>query len=98
MRAPGAPSRRTVLTALALAAGSAALTGATASPALATTGATGNSGGTRRTRPALVVVGDSTSSAYQHSERPRAGWGQALPLLLGPQAGVLDLAWSGVAR
>ena len=97
MRAPGAPSRRTVLTAFALAAGSAALTGATASPALATTGATGNSGGTRRTRPALVVVGDSTASAYQHSERPRAGWGQALPLLLGPQAGVIDLAWSGAS-
>jgi pectinesterase len=43
----------------------------------------------------IFVVGDSTSSVYQHSERPRAGWGQALPLLLGPQAGVFDYAWSG---
>jgi pectinesterase len=50
-----------------------------------------------RTRPVIFVVGDSTSSAYQHSERPRAGWGQALPLLLGPQADVLDYAWSGAS-
>ena len=45
----------------------------------------------------IFVVGDSTSSAYQHSERPRAGWGQALPLLLGPQATVFDYAWSGAS-
>ncbi|GAA1770293.1 pectinesterase family protein [Kocuria aegyptia] len=96
MRAVGAPSRRTVLTALALAAGSAALTGAPASSALAAPPASG-AAGKRRDRPVLLVVGDSTSSAYQHSERPRAGWGQALPLLLGPQAGVLDLAWSGAS-
>ncbi|WP_458780237.1 pectinesterase family protein [Arthrobacter sp. D3-16] len=50
-----------------------------------------------RTRPVIFVVGDSTSSAYQHSERPRAGWGQALPLLLGPQADVFDYAWSGAS-
>ncbi len=50
-----------------------------------------------RTKPVIFVVGDSTSSAYQHSERPRAGWGQALPLLLGPQADVFDYAWSGAS-
>ncbi|OLT07181.1 pectin esterase [Kocuria sp. CNJ-770] len=94
---PAAPTRRTLLTAFALAAGSTALTGAAGTPALAAPGATGNNGGMRRTRPALFVVGDSTSSAYQHSERPRAGWGQALPLLLGPRAGVADYAWSGAS-
>ncbi|WP_461173058.1 pectinesterase family protein [Arthrobacter sp. Z1-9] len=52
---------------------------------------------TARTKPVIFVVGDSTSSAYQHSERPRAGWGQALPLLLGPQADVFDYAWSGAS-
>ncbi|WP_430231221.1 rhamnogalacturonan acetylesterase [Pseudarthrobacter oxydans] len=50
-----------------------------------------------RTKPVIFVVGDSTSSAYQHSERPRAGWGQAFPLLLGPQADVFDYAWSGAS-
>jgi pectinesterase len=50
-----------------------------------------------RTKPVIFVVGDSTSSAYQHSERPRAGWGQALPLLLGPQVDVFDYAWSGAS-
>ena len=50
-----------------------------------------------RTKPVIFVVGDSTSSAYQHSERPRAGWGQALPLLLGPQADVFNYAWSGAS-
>ncbi|WP_238986008.1 hypothetical protein [Kocuria sp. SM24M-10] len=94
---PAAPTRRTLLTAFALAAGTTALTGAAGTPALAAPGATGNNGGMRRTRPALFVVGDSTSSAYQHSERPRAGWGQALPLLLGPRAGVADYAWSGAS-
>ncbi|WP_411374767.1 pectinesterase family protein [Arthrobacter sp. MPF02] len=49
------------------------------------------------TNPVIFVVGDSTSSAYQHSERPRAGWAQALPLLLGPQASVFDYAWSGAS-
>ena len=52
---------------------------------------------TPRTKPVIFVVGDSTSSAYQQSERPRTGWGQALPLLLGPQATVFDYAWSGAS-
>lgn len=87
------PSRRALLsTAGALA----------AATVLAGTG-TAAQAGTRpaaartRTTPVIFVVGDSTSSAYQHSERPRAGWGQALPLLLGPQAEVFDYAWSGAS-
>lgn len=89
------PSRRTVLTA-------AAASTLTAAAVLAQS-VTGAHAAARpaavrsRTKPVVFVVGDSTSSAYQHSERPRAGWGQALPLLLGPQAQVFDYAWSGAS-
>ncbi len=88
------PSRRTVLATAALTAGVLACSGTGA--AMATT-PTETSQGKPRTKPVIFVVGDSTSSAYQQSERPRAGWGQALPLLLGPQATVLDMAWSGAS-
>lgn len=89
------PSRRTVLA-------TAAASALTAAAVLAQPGTVAHAAarpGTVRTRtkPVIFVVGDSTSSAYQHSERPRAGWGQALPLLLGPQAQVLDYAWSGAS-
>lgn len=89
------PSRRTVLTAAA----ASALTAAAvlAQPGTGAYAATRPAAARTRTKPVVFVVGDSTSSAYQHSERPRAGWGQALPLLLGPQAQVFDYAWSGAS-
>jgi len=88
------PSRRSVLASLALAAGTAALSGT----GVATAVAQASPDATKpRTKPVIFVVGDSTSSAYQQPERPRAGWGQALPLLLGPQATVFDYAWSGAS-
>lgn len=88
------PSRRSVLATLALTAGSVALSGTGVAGALTQTGTDLTK---PRTKPVIFVVGDSTSSAYQQSERPRAGWGQALPLLLGPQATVFDYAWSGAS-
>jgi pectinesterase len=91
------PSRRSLLAAVAAGA-------VTAAAGLAGPGAGHSLAAVRtisptspRSRPVIFVVGDSTSAAYQHSERPRAGWGQALPLLLGPQAGVFDYAWSGAS-
>ncbi|WP_104043762.1 pectinesterase family protein [Arthrobacter sp. ZGTC412] len=92
------PNRRSMLAAVAAGA-------VTAAAGLAGPGAARSEAAVRsvalppqgRTRPVIFVVGDSTSSAYQHSERPRAGWGQALPLLLGPQADVFDYAWSGAS-
>ncbi|WP_426228266.1 pectinesterase family protein [Pseudarthrobacter sp. DSP2-3-2b1] len=88
------PNRRTILATFALTAGTMALSGTGIASALpqANNDPTGP-----RTKPVIFVVGDSTSSAYQHSERPRAGWGQALPLLLGPQATVFDYALSGAS-
>ncbi|MDQ0871246.1 pectinesterase [Arthrobacter sp. V1I9] len=92
------PSRRSMLAAVAAGALTAAAglagPGATRSEATDGSAAVPPQG---RTRPIIFVVGDSTSSAYQHSERPRAGWGQALPLLVGPQADVFDYAWSGAS-
>ncbi|MDQ0674849.1 pectinesterase [Pseudarthrobacter siccitolerans] len=91
------PSRRSLLAAAAAGAVTAAagLAGPGAGESLAAVRTASPS--SSRSRPVIFVVGDSTSSAYQHSERPRAGWGQALPLLLGPQAGVFDYAWSGAS-
>ncbi|MBT2534303.1 pectin esterase [Arthrobacter sp. ISL-48] len=95
-----APSRRSVLASFAVAAGSLAL-GAPAAHAEALTRSpvqtTEPVAGQRRTATTIFVVGDSTSSVYAHSERPRAGWGQALPLLVGPQADVFDFALSGAS-
>ena len=88
------PSRRSVLATLALTAGSVALSETGIASALTHTS---TDPAKPRTKPVIFVVGDSTSSAYQQSERPRAGWGQALPLLLGPQATVFDYAWSGAS-
>jgi pectinesterase len=88
------PTRRTVLSSLALTAGAMALSGTGTANALPRTSP---DPARPRTQPVIFVVGDSTSSAYQQSERPRAGWGQALPLLLGPQATVFDYAWSGAS-
>lgn len=88
------PNRRTILATLALTAGTMALSGT----GMASATAQANNDPTKpRTKPVIFVVGDSTSSAYQQSERPRTGWGQALPLLLGPQATVFDYAWSGAS-
>lgn len=89
------PSRRAVLA-------TAAASAATVATVLAAPGASADTAGRAarvqsRSKPVIFVVGDSTSSAYQHSERPRAGWGQSLPLLLGPQATVFDYAWSGAS-
>ncbi|WP_258803493.1 pectinesterase family protein [Pseudarthrobacter sp. NS4] len=88
------PSRRSVLATLALTAGTVALSGTGMANAFTQTTLDPTK---PRTKPVIFVVGDSTSSAYQQSERPRAGWGQALPLLLGPQATVFDYAWSGAS-
>ncbi len=92
------PSRRSILAAVA--AGAATAAAGISGPGAARSQAAvrpANASPQGRTRPVIFVVGDSTSSAYQQSERPRAGWGQALPLLLGPQAGVFDYAWSGAS-
>lgn len=95
-----APSRRTLLASLAAAAGSMTVgipaVHAKPLPPLQLP-ATKPGAGQRRTAPTIFVVGDSTSSVYAHAERPRAGWGQALPLLLGPQASVFDFALSGAS-
>ncbi|MFB0838682.1 pectinesterase family protein [Arthrobacter sp. E44] len=88
------PSRRSILATLALAAGTTAFSGTNAANAFTRASPDPTK---PRTKPVIFVVGDSTSSAYQQSERPRAGWGQALPLLLGPQATVFDYAWSGAS-
>jgi pectinesterase len=88
------PNRRSVLTTLALTAGTMAFSGTGVASAFTQAN---NAPARPRTKPVIFVVGDSTSSAYQQSERPRAGWGQALPLLLGPQATVFDYAWSGAS-
>ena len=88
------PNRRSVLATMALTAGTMAFSGT--GMANAVTQAVLDPA-KPRTKPVIFVVGDSTSSAYQQSERPRAGWGQALPLLLGPQATVFDNAWSGAS-
>ncbi|MEW9871791.1 pectinesterase family protein [Arthrobacter sp. HS15c] len=88
------PNRRSVLATLALTAGTMALSGTGVANAVTQTVL---DPAKPRTKPVIFVVGDSTSSAYQQSERPRAGWGQALPLLLGPQATVFDYAWSGAS-
>ena len=88
------PSRRRVLATLALTASTMALSGTGIANAFPQTNPDPSK---PRTKPVIFVVGDSTSSAYQQSERPRAGWGQALPLLLGPQAAVFDYAWSGAS-
>ncbi|WP_045732671.1 pectinesterase family protein [Pseudarthrobacter chlorophenolicus] len=89
------PSRRTVLASAATGALTAAAVLAGTTPAAHAAGRPARAQPNRK--PVIFVVGDSTSSAYQHSERPRAGWGQALPLLLGPQATVFDYAWSGAS-
>ncbi|MDR7160970.1 pectinesterase family protein [Arthrobacter sp. BE255] len=88
------PNRRSVLATLGLTAGAMAFSGTGAAKAVTQTVP---DPAEPRTKPVIFVVGDSTSSAYQQSERPRAGWGQALPLLLGPQATVFDYAWSGAS-
>ncbi|TAP43245.1 pectinesterase family protein [Arthrobacter sp. S39] len=88
------PNRRSVLATMALTAGTMALSGTGMANAVTQTVL---DPAKPRTKPVIFVVGDSTSSAYQQSERPRAGWGQALPLLLGPQATVFDYAWSGAS-
>lgn len=88
------PSRRSVLATLAVTAGTMALSGTGMANAFTPAA---QDPAKPRTKPVVFVVGDSTSSAYQQSERPRAGWGQALPLLLGPQATVFDYAWSGAS-
>jgi pectinesterase len=92
------PTRRSLLAAVA--AGAMTAAAGLAGPGVARSEAAVRAGTVppqARTKPVIFVVGDSTSSAYQHSERPRAGWGQALPLLLGPQADVFDYAWSGAS-
>jgi pectinesterase len=92
------PSRRSILAVVA--AGAVAAAAGVSGPGAARSQAAVrpvNAPEQGRPHPVVFVVGDSTSSAYQHSERPRAGWGQALPLLLGPQAEVFDYAWSGAS-
>ena len=92
------PTRRSLLAAVA--AGAMTAAAGLAGPGVARSEAAVRAGTVppqARTKPVIFVVGDSTSSAYQHSERPRAGWGQTLPLLLGPQADVFDYAWSGAS-
>ena len=94
-----APSRRTMLASLAATAGAVALgtSAVQAHPVLPIPGTAPRTNEKRRPGPTIFVAGDSTASVYAHSERPRAGWGQALPLFLGPQAGVYDYALSGAS-
>lgn len=45
--------------------------------------------------PRVVIVGDSTASAYGPERWPRSGWGQVLDRYLDPSVQVLDRAKSG---
>ncbi|GAA3663323.1 rhamnogalacturonan acetylesterase [Lentzea roselyniae] len=45
----------------------------------------------------VFVAGDSTASTYTSSQAPRAGWGQALPVFLTPNAVVVNEALSGAS-
>ncbi len=48
-------------------------------------------------RRAIYVAGDSTAATYAVADVPRAGWGQALPVFLGPETGVVNEALSGAS-
>jgi pectinesterase len=49
-------------------------------------------------RPVHVyIAGDSTASTYVSSLAPRAGWGQALPVFLTPNAVAVNVAKSGAS-
>lgn len=45
----------------------------------------------------IFVAGDSTASTYTSSQAPRAGWGQALPVFLTPNAVARNEALSGAS-
>jgi lysophospholipase L1-like esterase len=45
----------------------------------------------------VFVAGDSTASTYRSSQAPRAGWGQALPVFLTPDAVAVNEALSGAS-
>ncbi|GAA4918639.1 pectinesterase family protein [Nesterenkonia rhizosphaerae] len=88
-------SRRTMLgTAAGLTAGVFAASMLPMSPAAATSAVRPASG---PREPVVFVVGDSTASVYEHAARPRTGWGQALPLLMGKGVRTFDYAWSGAS-
>ncbi|MDS2171133.1 pectinesterase family protein [Nesterenkonia sp. CL21] len=92
----GALSRRTVLSTLGLAAGGTAALAAGMLPAPQAAAAPTSSAPGHR-GPVAFVVGDSTASVYEQEIRPRAGWGQALPLLMGRGVTTFDYAWSGAS-
>ncbi|WP_443060592.1 rhamnogalacturonan acetylesterase [Streptomyces sp. NBC_00459] len=60
---------------------------------LAVTGATASAA----TPVHVYIAGDSTASTYVSSLAPRAGWGQALPVFLTSNAGVVNVAKSGAS-
>lgn len=45
----------------------------------------------------IFIAGDSTASTYTSSQAPRAGWGQALPVFLTPNAVARNEALSGAS-
>jgi lysophospholipase L1-like esterase len=45
----------------------------------------------------VFIAGDSTASTYTSSAAPRAGWGQALPVFLTPNAVAVNEALSGAS-
>jgi lysophospholipase L1-like esterase len=48
-------------------------------------------------RRTIYVAGDSTAATYAIADIPRAGWGQALPVFLRPETGVVNEALSGAS-
>ncbi|MGQ7788060.1 GDSL-type esterase/lipase family protein [Nesterenkonia sp. K-15-9-6] len=92
----GTLSRRTVLSTLGLTAGGTAALAAGMLPAPQAAAAPTSSAPGHR-GPVAFVVGDSTASVYEQEIRPRAGWGQALPLLMGRGVTTFDYAWSGAS-
>ncbi|MEU5262796.1 rhamnogalacturonan acetylesterase [Amycolatopsis sp. NPDC021455] len=45
----------------------------------------------------VYIAGDSTASTYVSAQAPRAGWGQALPVFLTPNAVAVNVAKSGAS-
>jgi lysophospholipase L1-like esterase len=53
--------------------------------------------GGRPPRRTIYVAGDSTAATHATADVPRAGWGQALPVFLRPEIGVVNSALSGAS-
>ncbi|MEO6084332.1 MAG: rhamnogalacturonan acetylesterase [Umezawaea sp.] len=75
---------------------SAAVVGAVAALSVVPLAVTGESA-SAATPVHVYIAGDSTASTYVSSLAPRAGWGQALPVFLTPNAVAVNVAKSGAS-